>query len=92
MYRLHIIVLHPPSGPCNAVELLAGLNHEHLFWREFLVCFLFLDFFFESRKEVGAGWHPYGNKEKEQEHMGTAPVPQCSRNTFPGHQGKTHRG
>jgi len=31
MYRLHIIVLHPPSGPCNAVELLAGLNHEHLF-------------------------------------------------------------
>jgi len=31
------------------------------------------------------GGGPYGIREKEQEHTGAAPVPQCSWNTFPEH-------
>ena len=64
------------------MESPSGMNHEQLF--------VFGGTFFfgvtvKQRKGVGGGGNPYGNRKKEQEHTGTAPVPQCSQNTFPEH-------
>jgi len=79
MHRLHILVLHPPFGPWNAVESPAGMNREHLF-------VLWWDIFFlvtvKERKEVGGGG---GSLREQGKGTGTAPVPQCSQNTFPEH-------
>jgi len=69
MHRLHILVLHPPFGPWNAVESPAGMNREHLF-------VLWWDIFFlvtvKERKEVRGGGLLTDN-EQEQKHTETAP-------------------
>ena len=83
IYRLYIIVLYPPSGPWNAVESPAGINHEYLFF--------VADFFLShsqrkeasrggggSLREQGKGTGTYGNSG----HLFPNVPKRCSRTTF----------
>jgi len=81
IHRMRIIVLQPPSGPWNAMESPAGMNHEYLF---FLAGLFFLSHGQRKEGSRGGGILTW-KREKEQEHTGTVPAPQLSQNTFPEH-------
>jgi len=87
MHRLHIIVLQshfgtfwPLESPRTKIVLIGGFCFSAGFFSWVTVI----------RKKVGGRRDHNKNGDQKKEHIGIAPVPQFSRNTFPKHYEKTH--